>query len=72
MLTCGPNTAIARPGAAFTVAGFANVCWLQFDLPASRVDTVVPPATNVPAGVATIWVAEFSWTLDCHEPPTGR
>ena len=59
-LTCGPNTAMARPGAAFTLAALEKVCCVQFDEPASLVDTVVPPATNVPAGVAAICVPEFS------------
>jgi hypothetical protein len=52
-LTSGAPTAIARPAAAFTSSGFANVRWLQVELPASRVDTVAPPATKVPVGVAT-------------------
>src|SRR5215475_10016078 len=51
-LTCGPTKAITVPGPAFAIALPENVCVVQLEVPASRVDTVVPDATNVPAGVA--------------------
>jgi len=60
MLTCGPTAAIAKPGPAFTLAGAANVFVVQFEVPASRVETVVPDATKVPAGVAATGTPEFN------------
>jgi hypothetical protein len=60
MLTCGPTAAIANPGPALTLALSAKVVVVQFELPASRVETVVPDATKVPAGVAATGTPEFN------------
>jgi len=59
-LTCGPTAAIANPGPAFTLAVSANVCVVQVEVPARRVETVVPDATNVPAGVAATGTPELN------------
>ena len=60
MLTCGPTAAIASLGPAFTLAVPAKVVVVQFEVPASRVETVVPDATKVPAGVAATGRPEFN------------
>ena len=60
MLTCGPTAAIANAGPAFILAVSENACVVQFDVPASRVETVVPDATKVPAGVAATGKPELN------------
>jgi hypothetical protein len=63
---------MAVPGPALTVALPEKVWVVQFEVPARRVDTVVPDATNVPAGVAATGTPELSCTFVCQVPPTGR
>ena len=72
MLTCGPTAAIANPGPAFTLALSENVNVVQFEVPASRVETVVPDATNVPAVVAATGRPELNCVFCCQVPLTGR
>jgi len=63
---------MAVPGPALTIALPEKVCVVQLDEPASRVETVVPDATNVPAGVAATGSPELNCTFVCQVPFTGR
>jgi hypothetical protein len=67
---------VPLPAATSVVYAFENVKLDQLVPPARRVETVLPPTENVPAGVATTWSEEpdGNRTFGCQPlaAPAGR